>query len=172
MPDFLDRIRQGIDRGVLAISTKSKALLEATHLRSQIRTLHNQRQEAIMQLGETAYSMLKQGHMDSARLQPYVATLQALDAKIATLQDQVRQIEIAAARLGAARTSSALAYCGFCGVPLQETSRFCPNCGKDVTAIIEHAKTQRQASTRACPSCGTTVEASSKFCPACGHALS
>jgi len=171
MPGFLDRVWQEVDRSVVSIGAKSKALFEATQLRSQIRLLQRQREDGVKELGELIYSMLRQGPVDSTRLSPYAAALQALDAKIASLEDQVRQVEVAAASAVSGSARTAFAHCANCGAPLQETSRFCPSCGNDVIATIEQAKARRQAATRACPSCGTTVGLGARFCPTCGHAL-
>jgi RNA polymerase subunit RPABC4/transcription elongation factor Spt4 len=170
MSSFLDRVRQEIDRGVVTIGAKSKALLETTQLRSQIRLLQKQKEDGIKELGQLTYSMLGQGAVDNDRLAPYATALQALDAKISDLEEQVRRAEAAAASAARSPSVAAFAHCDRCGAPLAETSRFCRSCGGDVTAVVEQAKARRQDATRACPSCGTTVGADVRFCPVCGQA--
>ncbi len=50
--------------------------------------------------------------------------------------------------------------CPNCKADVPFGSKFCPNCGHDLSA------------TATCPKCGATVPADSKFCPNCGNQMS
>jgi ribosomal protein S27AE len=170
MPGFLDSIRQEIDRGLVQIGARSKQLLETTQVRSQIRLLQTRRDQGIQELGQVVYEMLRRGPLDQSRLDPYITVLQQIDAQIVSLEEQLQRAHEAAQMALMATRAPAFAYCT-CGGPLKETSRFCPRCGKDVTAIVQRATTQVQVGQRACPSCGTAVGPAVRFCPSCGQSL-
>jgi RNA polymerase subunit RPABC4/transcription elongation factor Spt4 len=171
MAGFVDRVREEIDRGVASLSARSKALMETAQLRSRIRLLRRQREDRIRELGEVLYSMRDRWPPDIARVKPYFSGLEALDAEIAALEEQVRKKEAEAASAVRLAAEPAFAYCPRCGNALKETSRFCSRCGRDVTATVEQVKARRQTVNPACPSCGTVAGVGSKFCPNCGQAL-
>jgi predicted amidophosphoribosyltransferase len=49
--------------------------------------------------------------------------------------------------------------CPNCGKDIPFGSKFCPECGYNLSATV------------ACPKCGATLPAGSKFCPNCGEHL-
>ncbi|MDH7564556.1 MAG: SPFH domain-containing protein [Candidatus Bathyarchaeota archaeon] len=59
--------------------------------------------------------------------------------------------------------AAALVICPKCSAKIPATSKFCPECGGQITPPSGETKT--------CPKCGKTVPASSKFCPDCGTSL-
>ena len=58
---------------------------------------------------------------------------------------------------------AALVICPKCGEKVPETSKFCPNCGTNLTPPSQQAM--------ACPNCGKSIPANSKFCPECGFKI-
>jgi RNA polymerase subunit RPABC4/transcription elongation factor Spt4 len=60
--------------------------------------------------------------------------------------------------------------CGFCGVELEQSGRFCINCGHEVGARTQPV-VPVPARTRACKRCGATVNARKRFCTKCGSPL-
>ncbi len=89
-----------------------------------------------------------------------------------------------------------MAYCSECGEPLGNGMKFCPNCGKPVTARTgipveaapsangpvqsapptpKRAPKQREevwsGAIHKCPNCGQVLDAFEATCPSCGHEL-
>lgn len=62
-----------------------------------------------------------------------------------------------------AAPAAALVICPKCGEKVPATSKFCPNCGTNLTPPSHEAM--------ACPNCGKSIPANSKFCPECGHKI-
>jgi membrane protease subunit (stomatin/prohibitin family) len=62
-----------------------------------------------------------------------------------------------------ATPAAALVICPKCGEKVPATSKFCPNCGTNLTPPSEGAMT--------CPKCGKSIPANSKFCPECGNKI-
>lgn len=58
---------------------------------------------------------------------------------------------------------AALVICPKCGEKVPATSKFCPNCGTNLTPPAQN--------TMSCPNCGKSIPANSKFCPECGHKI-
>jgi membrane protease subunit (stomatin/prohibitin family) len=58
---------------------------------------------------------------------------------------------------------AALVICPKCGEKVPATSKFCPNCGTNLTPPAQQAMT--------CPKCGKSIPANSKFCPECGNKI-
>jgi membrane protease subunit (stomatin/prohibitin family) len=59
-----------------------------------------------------------------------------------------------------AAPAAALVICPKCGEKVPATSKFCPNCGTNLTPPTQGAIN--------CPKCGKSIPANSKFCPECG----
>jgi len=62
-----------------------------------------------------------------------------------------------------AAPAAALVICPKCGEKVPATSKFCPNCGTNLTPPSQQAMT--------CPNCGKSIPANSKFCPECGFKI-
>jgi membrane protease subunit (stomatin/prohibitin family) len=59
---------------------------------------------------------------------------------------------------------AALVICPKCASKVPATSKFCPECGKQLTPTSTGAIN--------CPKCNTSIPAGSKFCPECGEKIS
>lgn len=73
-------------------------------------------------------------------------------------------------------------YCEECGQGLYKDSKFCPNCGKDLTEqpVEEEAPTEEAPAENLieeskeelkCKSCGTELNENNRFCPNCGESV-
>ena len=60
--------------------------------------------------------------------------------------------------------AAALVICPKCASKVPATSKFCPECGTQLTPP--------SAGATSCPKCGKSVPAGSKFCPECGEKIS
>jgi len=61
--------------------------------------------------------------------------------------------------------SVALIVCPNCQAHIPSTSKFCPNCGQNLTLS---ASPPSNAPVRNCPKCGTIIPTGAKFCQNCG----
>lgn len=172
MPGFLEFIQQELDRGIVKVGARSRQLVETTQIRSQIRLLQGRREEGVRELGEVVYKMFQQGPVDQERLTPYLTGLQQVDSQIATLETQLRTVQIATEQAINAGKPAAFAHCLTCGSPLKETTKFCPRCGQEVGEVVQRAAVRRQqVETKTCPSCGADAAPTARFCPSCGTGL-
>ena len=64
--------------------------------------------------------------------------------------------------------SVALVICPSCSAQIPSTSKFCPNCGKSISASSQPA----QVPVDKCKKCGEVVAVGAKFCSGCGQTLS
>jgi membrane protease subunit (stomatin/prohibitin family) len=62
-----------------------------------------------------------------------------------------------------AAPAAALVICPKCSEKVPATSKFCPNCGTNLTPPSHEAVP--------CPKCGKSIPATSKFCPECGSKI-
>ena len=62
-----------------------------------------------------------------------------------------------------AAPAAALVICPKCSEKVPATSKFCPNCGTNLTPPSHEAIP--------CPKCGKSIPATSKFCPECGSKI-
>lgn len=69
MAEFLDKLKQGLDKGVATESVKSKEMLGVSRLKSQIADIQKRRRGALEELGNIVHTMLLKGSLDEERLQ-------------------------------------------------------------------------------------------------------
>jgi membrane protease subunit (stomatin/prohibitin family) len=62
-----------------------------------------------------------------------------------------------------AAPAAALVICPKCSEKVPATSKFCPNCGTNLSPPSKEAMP--------CPNCGKSIPANSKFCPECGQKI-
>jgi RNA polymerase subunit RPABC4/transcription elongation factor Spt4 len=72
-------------------------------------------------------------------------------------------------------TESFDSYCEDCGHGLFKDSKFCPGCGKNLTATeeepIETTSEEIEEEILKCEACGTELSEENKFCPNCGESV-
>lgn len=176
MPNFMDKIRGAVDRGVVSVGAKSKELMEIAQIQSSIKRLEQERNVRLHRLGESIYRMLVNGgDPDVEALKPLVGSVRGLDERIAKARARIVHLQEDTQRtIEAARafTEEPLAGCP-CGSPLRETSRYCPRCGRDVSQIVAdaqrtHATSPPPRPSTTCSRCGRPLPAGVRFCAACG----
>lgn len=88
--DLLDKMKDGITKGVDAIGAKGKELVEDTQSHLQIKSLKNQREKAVEELGTLAYALFKKGTLADADVQKVCETIASLDEQIAAKQAELK----------------------------------------------------------------------------------
>lgn len=171
MAEFLDKLKKGIDKGVTAVTVKSKEMLETTQLRSQLRDLQEQKRETVQELGNIVYTLFTQGTLDQeqVRVHEKCTAVGALDRKIREKEGEIRLVQLQAQQALGKSATPPVTQCE-CGADLYEGTRFCGGCGKPVEDRIRQAKMQ-DVSVSTCPQCKGDVPIGAKFCGSCGTAV-
>ena len=114
MPEFLDRLKKGIDRGVTTVAVRSKELLETTQLRGQLGRLQEERQRSLEELGSVVYTLTSQDRLqaDLERVRAKCAAVTQIDTQIRATEDELRRVQTAASQ--AVGTSAGSVHCS-CG---------------------------------------------------------
>ncbi len=130
MADFLDRLRQGVGKGVTTVSVKSKEMLEVSKVNSQIADIHKQKKEALEELGNIVYTMHLNAAFDEDRLRTKSAAIGALDQQIKQKEIELTEIHVKAQE--ALGKPKPVAICA-CGAEIYEDTKFCGKCGARVS---------------------------------------
>jgi hypothetical protein len=88
--DFLDKMKDGISKGIDTIGAKGKELVEDTQAHIQIKSLQNQRGKAIEELGALAFAMFQKGALADEGARKVCESIVALDRQIATRQAELK----------------------------------------------------------------------------------
>jgi NADH pyrophosphatase NudC (nudix superfamily) len=165
VPDFFETVKQKIGKGVTTVSVKSKEVLETTQLRSQLKTLQDEKQQGLEELGSITYTLFVQGKLEeeTERISSKCEKLAALDQRIREKEEEIRQVHMKAQEALGGSLKEALAICE-CGAPIYEGIKFCGGCGKRVEEIVSQA----QRSVARCAQCGAPLATGVRFCGNCG----
>ena len=79
MPSFLDKAVSRVGKGVTSVSVKSKELLEATKIKSQVQELSENRRATVEELGSIAFAQFAKGSFDEHRLKVKCSEISNLD---------------------------------------------------------------------------------------------
>ena len=202
MADFLDKVKQGINKGVATVSVKSKEMLDTTRLKTQIDSLGKQKLNLLEELGNIVYTLYKKGTPDEERVRMKCEDVAALDRQITEKEVELRQTRLQAEEaLGKPKAVSVCTcgneifmgakFCGKCGKKAEVTEktggevRACAHCGVPLppdtsfcsdcgnkTEPADQEFSERSATERLCPQCETPVSNTAKFCKKCGARVS
>ena len=81
--DFLDKMKDGITKGIDTIGAKGKELADDAQAHLQVRTLQNQREKAVQDLGVLALSLFQKGALADEGAKKLCEAIAALDQQIA-----------------------------------------------------------------------------------------
>jgi len=195
MAEFFEKMKQEMDKGITAISAKSKEVLESTRLKSQIRTLREQRNAASEELGNIVYTMfVKAAGFDELRINSKCQVLERIGSQIKELEEELRKIHLKTQEIFG--MSSAVTTCA-CGTEIYEGTKFCRGCGRQVDELLRNllskkvpsetpmeagresvsetsSDQRRRAELSAsegvsCPVCSSSMRPTDKFCRSCGN---
>jgi len=165
VPDFFETVKHKIGKGVTTVSVKSKEVLDTTQLRSQVKTLQDEKQQGLEELGSITYTLFVQGKLEEGaeRIRAKCEKVAALDQRIREKEEEIRRVHLKAQEALGGGPKEALAVCD-CGVPIYEGIKFCGGCGKRAEEIVSQA----QGSVARCAQCGATLATGVRFCGNCG----
>jgi NADH pyrophosphatase NudC (nudix superfamily) len=167
MAGFLEKIKEGIDKGVTTVTAKSKEVVETTQIRSQLRPLRKQKQDALRELGAAVYAMARRNEISEERIRDRCEGIGRLDDRIREKEEELRRLH--------QRTQEAIGHpravrtC-VCGAKMYEGMRYCPNCGRKAPEPPAGDAGAR-AEEIVCSRCGTPVPPDGSYCPGCGGSV-
>jgi ribosomal protein L37E len=140
MADFFDKIMGSINKGVDAVSSKGKELIETTRLRAKIRDVESNIQNRFNALGKKVFEMVNKEILTDENLKADCGEITALYKKIAEYEEAIKQVELETLRMRRGAESTA---CKKCGAPYKASDKFCSSCG---SALAEEVKSEGNSS--------------------------
>lgn len=131
MADLLKKLQQGIDRGLTAVTTKGKEVMETAQLRSQIKDLEEEKRGRLEELGNIVYTLVTHQRLDEEhkRVIEKCEALAVLEKKIQEKEEGIREIQRKTQEILGLQAAQPVARCE-CGADLCEGMKFCGSCGK------------------------------------------
>lgn len=161
MTDFFDKITGNIDKGIKAVSSKGKELIETTKLKGEIKDVQNLVHTKFQNLGKKVFEMLNRGALNEDEIKADYNEISSLFKKITELEDAIKKVEIEALKI---RHGADTLMCPKCRTPNGSDNKFCVSCGSPITAeVVTEGK--------ACPTCGASLKEEAKFCMRCGRKI-
>ncbi len=158
MADIFEKITGKIDKGIKAVSSKGKELIETTKLKGEIKDVQNSIESRFQSLGKKVFEMLNRGALNEEELRVDCREIVSLFKKITELEDAIKQVELEALKT---RYGANTVMCSKCGSPNKSDAKFCMSCG---SAMVVEAKVEGKV----CPTCNAPVKEGAKFCMRCG----
>jgi len=134
MADFFDKVMGSINKGVNAVSSKGKELLEIAKLRAQIRDVESTIQNRFAALGKKVFEMINKEILTEETLKADCGEIAALYKKITDLEEAIKQVELEALKMR--RGADAIA-CTKCGAPNKTGDKFCSSCGAALAVEVK-----------------------------------
>lgn len=123
MADLLDKVKQGIDKGVTVVSVRSKELIEITRLKNQIGGLEEQMKKSLPELGEAVYRMYLQDGLNLDDIKAQCDAIVAMETQIREKKDELKQTR------QKAQEALGKIFCANCEAELAEHAKYCSECG-------------------------------------------
>jgi hypothetical protein len=132
MIDFLDKVKQGIDKGVTVVSVKSKEMMEVTKIKNQLGVLRNQQASAFFVLGELVYQMYLQNSFNEEKIRNKCEFIALLGCQILEREANLQQLHLQA------EVALGKSFCPSCMAELSMGAVFCSQCGEKAEDIQKH----------------------------------
>jgi hypothetical protein len=131
--DLFDKLKQEVGRGVTTVSVKSKEMLEATKVKSQVSETQEKKRAALEELGNIAYTMFLKGEFNEERLRARCAAIKGLDIQMGEKEDELREMHSRAEQaLGKPKPTAVCA----CGAEIHGGAKFCGTCGREIKVTV------------------------------------
>jgi hypothetical protein len=88
--DFLDKMKDGISKGIDTVSAKGKDLMEDTQAHLAIRKLQNEREKAVAELGTLALALFRKGALADEGAKKICENIASLDQQIAAKEAEIK----------------------------------------------------------------------------------
>jgi septal ring factor EnvC (AmiA/AmiB activator) len=134
MADFFDKVMGSINKGVDAISSKGKELIEIARLRAKIREVEATIQNRLNALGKKVFEMINKEIMNEENLKADCREITALYKKITELEEAIKQVEHEAIEM---RRGAEAIMCKKCGAQNKVGDKFCSSCGSVLAVDVK-----------------------------------
>lgn len=163
---MLDKVKNGINKGILSASVNTSTYLEIEKIKGSVKTETAAIEESFNQLGKLIYGLWKTDNLDISEIDIPCKEIQEKEGMIQMYQNRIAQLEIERDRaLGkTSNSSSPQRLCPVCGAQNVATGKFCIQCGAELTTP---SGSERIVSKKTC-SCGAICNIDAKFCTSCG----
>lgn len=158
MADIFEKITGKIDKGIKAVSSKGKELIETTKLKGEIKDVQNSIESKFQSLGKKVFEMINREALNEEELKADCKDIASLFKKITELEEAIKRVELEALKV---RYGADTIICSKCGSPNKSDARFCMSCGSAIVVEVT-------AEGKTCPTCNALVKEGAKFCMRCG----
>ena len=88
--DFLDKMKDGLSKGIDTVSAKGKELVEDTQAHLAIRSLQGQKEKALGELGALAFALFQKGALADEAAKKVCESIAAIDRQIAAKEAEIK----------------------------------------------------------------------------------
>jgi alpha-D-ribose 1-methylphosphonate 5-triphosphate synthase subunit PhnG len=88
--DFLDKMKDGITKGIDTVSAKGKDLMEDAQAHLAIRNLQNEREKAVAELGALALALFQKGALADEGAKKVCENIASIDRQIAAKEAELK----------------------------------------------------------------------------------
>ena len=137
MADFFDKMRYGVDRGILIVSVRSRELVNSVKIKNHLGELRRKKRNALEDLGSAVYGMFQNGRsFDEDKVGTQCELITELDRQIAEREEELRLTHVRAQEalkdMKALHKPKPLAVCE-CGREVyDENIKFCGTCFRKI----------------------------------------
>jgi len=87
--DFLDKMKDGITKGIDTVSAKGKDMMEDVQAHLAIRNLQSEREKAVAELGALAFALFQKGALADEGAKKVCESIASLDQQIAAKEAEI-----------------------------------------------------------------------------------
>lgn len=125
--DIIKNLKKEFDKGVAVVGAKSKEIIEATKIKSQIDDLKGAKRQTFQEIGEIIYQMsLDPNYKGEETVKAKCQSLTELDQQIQAKEVELKKVH------AEAEESIGKTVCKSCGAVMEESVKFCSNCGAKI----------------------------------------
>lgn len=126
MVDFLDKVKQRIDKGFSIVTIKSREVMEVAKKKNQINLLQNQQKNAVFELGEAVFQMYLQNGFNEEKVRTRCEIIALLGSQAREKETELRQLHVKA------EEALGKSFCTFCDQELLPSAVYCSRCGERI----------------------------------------
>jgi uncharacterized protein with LGFP repeats len=124
MAEFYQKVKQEIEKGISAVSIRSKEVMEDIKIKKQVDTLENQFETAKAGLGQMVYAMFGQNNFSPEQIIESCKLLSELEQQLQEKRQELDQLHLEAG------TALGKIYCSRCKTEIPEGHQYCGQCGE------------------------------------------